>query len=60
MAPANILASFRKTGISPFKSDVVPLDKVIPADSIPLKSMKPGLKQQTEEVADFLKKKKNG
>ena len=57
MTPANILASFRKTGISPFKSDVVPLDKFIPAESFPLKSKKPVLKQQTEEVADFLQKK---
>ena len=52
MTPANILASFRKTGISPFKSDVVPLDKVIPAESFTLKSKKPVLKQQTEEVAE--------
>ena len=41
---------------APFKSDIVFLDKFLPAESFLLKSKKLVLKQHTEKVADFLQK----
>ena len=56
LSPANIIAFFKKTGISPFAPDVVPNEKLIPSESL-TKTAKHASHQQIEEVADFLQKK---
>ena len=38
--------------INPFNPDIIPLDKFVPAESLPSKS-----KKRAEEVADFLQKR---
>jgi hypothetical protein len=60
MTPINIQAGFRKTGIYPLSKDVVPMEKLFPAEGFreeePVKKVK-ALRHGKEAVEDFLQKK---
>jgi hypothetical protein len=60
MTPINIQAGFRKTGIYPLSKDVIPMEKLFPAEGFrkeePIKKVK-ALRHGKEAVEEFLQKK---